>query len=222
MHTIEEIDIGYDVLEANSSLARKNRNNLDIFKITAFNIMGAIGSGKTMLVEKTIECMGKSFRIGAMAGDVVARLDASRFEKSGIPVVGLNTGKECHLDAHLVEHGLKCLPLDSMDILFIENVGNLICPADYKLGEHKRVLIVSVSEGDDIVEKHPLIFRTADIIIINKIDIAEAVSADVDKMVRDAQTIHPGIYVLKMSLRTGEGLDEWITFVKKSIKYQEY
>jgi len=151
MHTVEEINIGYDVLEANSSLARRNRNTLDKFKITAFNIMGAIGSGKTMLVEKTIERIGKGFRIGAIAGDVVARLDAFRFEKCGIPVVGLNTGKECHLDAHLVEHGLNSLPLDSLDILFIENVGNLICPADYELGEHKRVVIVSVSEGDDIV-----------------------------------------------------------------------
>ncbi|MBU4075854.1 MAG: hydrogenase nickel incorporation protein HypB [Euryarchaeota archaeon] len=175
MHTVEEINIGYDVLEANSKLARKNRNILDEFRITAFNIMGAIGSGKTMLVEKTIERIGKSFRIGAIAGDVVARLDASRFEKSGIPVVGLNTGKECHLDAHLVEHGLNSLPLDSLDILFIENVGNLICPTDYELGEHK--------------------------------------------MVRDARTINPGIDVLKMSLRTGEGLYEWIKFVKKSIKY---
>lgn len=219
MHTVEEINIEYDVLEANRQLARKNRNNLDKFKITAFNIMGAIGSGKTMLVEKTIERIGKSFRIGAIAGDVVARLDASRFEKSGIPVVGLNTGKECHLDAHLVEHGLSTLPLDSLDILFIENVGNLICPADYELGEHKRVIIVSVSEGDDIVEKHPLIFSTADLIIINKIDISEAVSADPDKMVRDARTINPRIDVLKMSLRTGESMDEWIRFVKKSIKY---
>jgi hydrogenase nickel incorporation protein HypB len=180
MHTVEEINIGYDVLEANSSLARKNRNNLDKFKITAFNIMGAIGSGKTMLVEKTIENIGKSFRIGAIAGDVVARLDASHFEKAGIPVVGLNTGKECHLDAHLVEHGLNNLPLDSLDILFIENVGNLI---------------------------------------INKIDIAEAVSADADKMIRDARKINPRIGVLKMSLRTGEGVDEWIVFVMKSIKY---
>jgi hydrogenase nickel incorporation protein HypB len=103
--------------------------------------------------------------------------------------------------------------------LFIENVGNLICPADYELGEHKRVVIVSVSEGDDIVEKHPLIFNTADLIIINKIDIAEAVSADADKMVMDAHMIHPGIDVLKMSIRTGEGLDEWIKFVEKSMKY---
>jgi len=213
MHTTEDISIGYDVLEANKKLARNNRITLEKYGITAFNIMGAIGSGKTLLIEKTIERLGDSYRIGAIAGDVVARLDASRFEKLGIPVIGLNTGKECHLDAHLVEHGLTQLPLDKLDILFIENVGNLICPADFELGEHKRVVIVSVSEGDDIVEKHPLIFSTADLIIINKIDIAEAVNADADKMVRDARIINPRIDVLKMSLKTGEGFDKWIEFI---------
>ena len=217
MHTTEEVTIGYDILAANRKLARNNRKTLDKSEVTAFNIMGAIGSGKTLLVEKTIAALGNRWRIGAIAGDVVASLDASRFEKLGIPVIGLNTGKECHLDAHLVEHGLQKLPLDALDILFIENVGNLICPADYELGEHKRVVIVSVSEGDDIVEKHPLIFSTADLIIVNKIDIAKAVNADADKMVRDARIINPRIDVLKMSLKTGEGFDEWVDFVKKSI-----
>jgi hydrogenase nickel incorporation protein HypB len=215
MHTTE-VPIGYDVLEVNSELARRNRDALEKHGITAFNIMGAIGSGKTLLIEKTIERLGKSQRIGAIAGDVIARIDAARFEKYGIPTIGLNTGKECHLDAHLVEHGLLELPLDSLDILFIENVGNLICPADFELGEHKKVVIVSVSEGDDIVEKHPLIFSTADLIIVNKIDIAEAVNADADKMVSDARLINPRIDVLKMSLKTGEGFGEWVDFVKRS------
>jgi len=217
MHTTEDISIGYDVLGVNSKLARKNKNTLEKFGITSFNIMGAIGSGKTLLIEKTIKTLGGSYRIGAIAGDVVARLDASRFEKLGVPTIGLNTGKECHLDAHLVEHGLQKLPLGSLDILFIENVGNLICPADFELGEHKRVVIVSVSEGDDIVEKHPLIFSTADLIIVNKIDIAEAVDADADKMVCDARIINPRIKVLKMSLKTTEGFNDWIEFIKKSI-----
>ncbi len=216
MHTTEEVSIGYDVLAVNAKLAQNNRKKLDRYGITAFNIMGAIGSGKTLLIEKTIDSLGKSHRIGAIAGDVIARIDAARFEKYGIPTIGLNTGKECHLDAHLVEHGLLELPLDSLDLLFIENVGNLICPADFELGEHKKVVIVSVSEGDDIVEKHPLIFSTADLIIVNKIDIAEAVNADADKMVSDALLINPRIDVLKMSLKTGEGFGEWVDFVKRS------
>ncbi len=216
MHTTEELAIGYDVLKANAGIARSNRDTLKKHGVIAFNIMGAIGSGKTLLIEKTIQELGSRYRIGAIAGDVIARIDAARFEKYGIPTVGLNTGKECHLDAHLVEHGLGDLPLDSLDLLFIENVGNLICPTDYELGEHKRVVVVSVSEGDDIVEKHPLIFSTADLIIVNKIDIAEAVSADADKMVQDARTINPRIDVLKMSLKTGEGFPGWVDFVEKS------
>ncbi len=221
MHTTEEIALGYDVLKVNAGIARRNREMLERYGVTAFNIMGAIGSGKTLLIEKTIQELGGRFRIGAIAGDVIARIDAARFEKYGIPTVGLNTGKECHLDAHLVEHGLGDLPLDSLDLLFIENVGNLICPTDYELGEHKRVVVVSVSEGDDIVEKHPLIFSTADLIIVNKVDIAEAVSADADKMVRDARTINPSIGVLKMSLKTGEGFPDWVDFVEKAAGKQE-
>ncbi len=216
MHTTE-ISLDYDVLGVNAEIARNNRDTLEKHGITAFNIMGAIGSGKTLLIEKTIVKLGNKYRIGAIAGDVIARIDAARFEKYGVPTVGLNTGKECHLDAHLVEHGLENLPLGSLDLLFIENVGNLICPTDYELGEHKRVVIVSVSEGDDIVEKHPLIFNTADLIIVNKIDIAEAVSANADKMVSDARIINPRIDVLKMSLKTGEGFEDWIEFVEKSI-----
>jgi hydrogenase nickel incorporation protein HypB len=217
MHSTEEVSIGYDVLKVNSRIARCNRDTLKRHGVTAFNIMGAIGSGKTLLIEKTIQEFGERFKIGAIAGDVIARIDAARFEKYGVPTVGLNTGKECHLDAHLVEHGLRDLPLHSLDLLFIENVGNLICPTDYELGEHKRVVIVSVSEGDDIVEKHPLIFSTADLIIVNKIDIADAVNADADKMVKDACAINPCIEVLKMSLKTGEGFSDWADFVEKSI-----
>jgi hydrogenase nickel incorporation protein HypB len=216
MHTTGEINIGYDVLAVNKELAHENRRRLDEYGITAFNIMGAIGSGKTLLIEKTIECLGKRYGIGVIAGDVVARIDAARFEKHGVPTVGLNTGKECHLDAHLVEHGFGELPLDELDIIFIENVGNLICPTDYELGEHKRVVVVSVSEGDDIVEKHPLIFSNADLVIVNKVDIAEAVDADADKMMQDAKRINPAIDVLKMSLKTGEGFGDWIGFVGKS------
>ncbi len=215
MHTTE-VSIEYDILKENAAIARKNRHLLERFNIKAFNIMGAIGSGKTLLIENTIKKLDK-LRVGVIAGDVVASIDAARFEKLGIPVIGLNTGKECHLNAHLVEHALKSLPLHSLDILFIENVGNLICPTDYDLGEHIRVVMVSVSEGDDIVEKHPLIFRTADIIIINKIDIAEAVDADPEKMLEDARTLNPKVKALKMSLKTGEGFEEWMCFVNKSL-----
>jgi len=215
VHKVEEVPVGYDVLAVNSAIARRNRELLDSRGITAFNVMGAIGSGKTILIELAIQRLGNKYRIGTLAGDVVARIDAARFERHGVPTVGLNTGKECHLDAHLVEHGLSKLPLDKLDMVFIENVGNLICPADYALGEHRRVVVVSVSEGDDIVEKHPVIFSAADLVIVNKIDIAEAVGADADKMVADARTINPKLEVLKTSAKTGDGIGKWIEFVER-------
>lgn len=214
------INIEHDVLQANKEIAIQNNNLLNKYKVTAFNIMGAIGSGKTTLIEFAIQKLHKKYNIGVIAGDIVASIDASHFEALGVPTIGMNTGKECHLDAHLVEHALKKLPLRDLDLLFIENVGNLICPVDYILGEHKRVVIVSVSEGDDIVNKHPMIFKESDLAIINKIDIAEAVGADADKMMQDAQRINPNLKVLKTSKKTGEGIDKWIEFIQKVRGYE--
>ena len=211
------IDVGYDVLRANEELAEKNLELLNRHNITAFNVMGAIGSGKTTMVELAIEQLGGRYSIGTVAGDVVAAIDAKRFERHGVPTVALNTGKECHLDAHLVSHALKKLPLDELDILFIENVGNLICPTDYSLGEHCRVVIVSVSEGDDIVEKHPMIFRGCELAVVNKVDIAGAVGADADKMVRDVLRINPLSKCIKTSKITGEGLDDWFNFIEVNV-----
>ena len=147
---------------------------------------------------------------------VVSKFDAERIEKHNVPVEGLNTGTECHLDAHLVEHGLEHLPLDDLDYVLIENVGNLICPVDFVLGSHMRVCVVSVTEGDDTIEKQPAIFHDSDLIIINKVDIADAVNADVDKMVADAKKINPDVPVITMSLKEGKGLDEFISEVEKA------
>ena len=215
------INIEHDVLQANKEIAIQNNNLLNKYKVTAFNIMGAIGSGKTTLIELAIQKLSKKYKIGVIAGDIVARIDASRFEALGVPTIGMNTGKECHLDALMVEHALKKLPLRDLDLLFIENVGNLICPVDYILGEHKRVVMVSVSEGDDIVNKHHKIFKESDLAIINKIDIAEAVGVDADKMMQDAQRINPNLKVLKTSKKTGEGIDKWIEFILENCELCE-
>lgn len=216
MHEIT-IDIGYDILQANEEIAADNRRVFDEHRITSFNIMGAIGSGKTTLIELAIRQLAKKYRIGTIAGDVVASIDAERFMQHNIPTVALNTGKECHLDAHLMEHAMAQLPLDNLDILFIENVGNLICPTDFSLGEHFRVVVVSVSEGDDIVIKHPLIFLRCDLVVVNKVDIAGAVGADADKMVHDALMINPKVRTLKTSRTTGEGIDGWIRFIRECL-----
>ena len=164
------------------------------------------------MIETLIEKM--DHKIGVIAGDVISKFDAGRFEKYEIPVVGLNTGKECHLDAHLVEHAFGDMPLNDIDLLFIENVGNLICPVDFDLGSHIRMVVISVSEGDDTVEKHPLIFKDADLVVINKVDIADAVGADQNKMVEDVKELNPDVKVIKSSLKTGQGIEEIINSIE--------
>jgi hydrogenase nickel incorporation protein HypB len=208
MHKVAEVEVQHDIMVANRKLARKNQRILDKDRVFSVDVVGAIGSGKTSLIEAIIDAV--DYRIGVIAGDVISKYDAGRFEKHGVPVVGLNTGKECHLDAHLVEHALHDLPLEDIDVLFIENVGNLICPVDFDLGSHMRMVVISVTEGDDTVEKHPLIFQDADLVVINKVDLADAVGADSDKMVSDVAEINPEVQVIKTSLKTGKGFDDVI------------
>ena len=215
MHKIADVKVAENIMKANKKLADDNQkifNDNDIFCV---DFVGAIGSGKTSLIEQFVDAVDEN--VGVLAGDVISKFDAERIEKHNVPVKGLNTGKECHLDAHLVEHGLSHLPLDDLDYVIIENVGNLICPVDFDLGSHMRVVVVSVTEGDDTVEKHPLIFQTSDLVIINKIDLADAVGADVDKMVSDAHKINPDVQVNTMSLKENKGLDEFIDAVEKAI-----
>ncbi|MDI6645122.1 MAG: hydrogenase nickel incorporation protein HypB [Methanobacteriaceae archaeon] len=219
MHKIAEVEIQHDIMLANKRLAKKNQKILNKEKVFAIDVLGAIGSGKTSLIENLINEM--DHQIGVIAGDVISKFDAGRFKQHNVPVVGLNTGKECHLDAHLVEHAFSDLPLDEIDILFIENVGNLICPVDFDLGSHIRMVVISVSEGDDTVEKHPLIFKDADLVVINKVDIAEAVGADQEKMVSDVHSLNPEVKVIKTSLKTGQGLQDIIASIESFIKEEQ-
>ncbi len=219
MHRIE-VDAEMDLLEENRRLAEKNRELLRKKNVVAINVMGAIGSGKTLLIEKTVESL-KGYRVGAILGDVIAKDDYERVAKHGVKAMPLNTGKECHLDAHLVHHALEDFDLDGIDVLFIENVGNLICPVDFDLGENYRVVMVSVTEGDDVVGKHPEIFRLADVIIINKVALADAVDANVDKMVEDAKRLNPKAKVIKMDLKKGIGFDEWMEWLRCVLQSRE-
>ena len=213
MHQVADVEVAKNIMDANKRLADRNLKNLEEKGIFCVDFVGAIGSGKTTLIEEIID--NTDYKIGVLAGDVISEFDAGRIEKHNVPVVGLNTGKECHLDAHLVGHGIGDLPLEDLDMVIIENVGNLICPVDFELGSHLRIVVVSVTEGDDTVEKHPLIFQTSDVAIINKVDLADAVGADADKMVNDAKKLNPYIKVIKSSLKTGEGLDEIIQTIKE-------
>lgn len=216
MHKIADIEVQHDIMLANRKLAKRNQKKLDDSNVFSVDFLGAIGSGKTTLIECLVDSMDE--KIGVIAGDVLSKFDAGRIEKHNVPVVGLNTGKECHLDAHLVEHALDDFKLDDLDFLFIENVGNLICPVDFDLGSHIRVVVISATEGDDTVEKHPLIFKDADLVVINKIDIADAVGADVDKMENDAKKLNPDATVIKTSLKNEIGLDKVIDFLIKASK----
>jgi len=218
MHKIE-VDAEMDLLEENRKLAEKNRRLLKEKGVIAINIMGAIGSGKTLLIEKTISSLN-DYKIGAILGDVIAKDDYERVARYGVRAMPLNTGKECHLDAHLIHHALEDFDLN-IDVLFIENVGNLICPVDFDLGEDYRVVMVSVTEGDDVVSKHPEIFRLADVIIINKVALADAVEANVEKMVEDAKRLNPKAKVIKMDLKKGIGFDEWMEWLKCVLQSRE-
>jgi len=213
MHDVARIDIGQDVLKMSEKIGQENKRCLEDAGVKAFNIMGAIGSGKTSLIEIAIRQLKDSRRIAVIAGDVIAEFDSARFRRYGVPVIPKNTGKECHLDAHLVRHAIEELRLDEIDLLFIENVGNLICPSDFYLGEHQRAIVVSVTEGEEIVAKHPAIFKAADCAIINKVDLAQFVDVDPDKMVKDAAENVP--LVFKTSVRTGLGIDKWIDFIAR-------
>lgn len=216
MHDTRKVDVGEDVMEAERALGLENRRVLDEAGVKAFNVMGAIGSGKTSLIETAIVRLKGTYRMAAIAGDVIAQFDSERFRRHHIPVIPTNTGKECHLDAHLVKHALEQLVLDDIDLLFIENVGNLICPGDFYLGEHKRVIVVSVTEGEEIIAKHPVIFKSADAAIVNKVDIASFVGVDPQKMIDDARESVP--LVFQTSVRTGLGIEKWIDFLESGFQ----
>jgi len=207
MHQID-VHLEKDIYEANNRLADANAAHLREHGVRAFDLLGAIGSGKTALIERLVPLIReRGLRVGAIAGDVYGDDDFRRIVALGIPAYNANTGKECHLDAHLVEHALEHLPLDEIDILFIENVGNMVCPTDFRLGAEKRIVVVSSTEGDDVVNKHPMMFRGGNIGVINKIDLAPFVGANLDRMESDIRRYNPEMKVFRTNLKAGVGLE---------------
>lgn len=208
MHKID-ILMEKDIMEANRRIAEENRKMLAEHNVRAFDILGSIGSGKTTLIEKlSIMLREKGIRSGAIAGDVAGDDDYRRFKQNDMPAVNINTGKECHLDAHLVEHAIEKLPLDDIDILFIENVGNLVCPGDFLLGSEKRIVVISATEGEDMVRKHPLIFAGCDLAVLNKIDLAGYVDVNPENIINDFRKISPHKKMFLTDAKHGEGLKE--------------
>jgi len=202
-----DIELEEDLLRKNRELAEENRRLLDRYGVFAVDVMGSIGSGKTTLIGQIVRRLKGEYRIAALAGDLTTTIDADRIKAHGASVIEVNTGKECHLDANLVKKGIAELDLGRIDLLFIENVGNLICPGEFPLGAHKRMVVISVTEGPYMVLKHPYIFMDADVVAINKIDLSEAMSVDPKKLESDALRIKPSLKVVHTNGITGEGVD---------------
>ena len=205
-----EIEPGMNILEVNKQLAQKNMELLQKHHVKAIDIMGSIGAGKTSLIEKLVQSLKQKYKIAVFKGDLTTTIDAERIGRHGVQVVTINTGRECHLDANVVARAVERISLQDIDLLIIENVGNLICPAEFPLGTDKRVVVVSVTEGPYIIVKHPFTFMTADVMVINKKDLAEIMKIDTRQLEKQAKQIKPDLKVAVTNALSGEGVEELI------------
>src|SRR5437764_9287802 len=206
-----KVRIVEDALDANNTIARANRQDFDRHHVAVVNLMSAPGAGKTSLLERVAGDPPEGVRLGVLEGDVQGSFDADRLAGLHIPVTQLNTdpgfGGECHLDANMVRSALPALPLHELDLLVIENVGNLVCPAEFRVGEDVRAMVCSVTEGEDKPLKYPLMFRACELVVVNKIDLLAHLDFDLDKFLYHLDQVHPGVERLLVSARTGEGID---------------
>ena len=211
MHRVK-VRVVEDALDANNTIARANRDDFDRAGVTVVNLMSAPGAGKTALLERVVGSLD-GVRAGVLEGDVQGSYDADRLASLHVPVTQLNTdpgfGGECHLDANMVRSALPEVPLDELDLLVIENVGNLVCPAEFKVGEDARIMVSSVTEGEDKPLKYPLMFRTCELVLVNKIDLLPHLDFDLEKFLHNLDAVHPGVPRLLVSARTGEGVEAW-------------
>jgi hydrogenase nickel incorporation protein HypB len=206
-----DIELEHSLLEANAKLAKENRSLLDRHGIAAIDVMGAIGSGKTTLIGRLVERMKDRFGVAVLNGDATTSTDADLIAGQNVPVVQIATVNGCHLDANLVGKALRKLDLARLKLIFIENIGNLICPAEFPLGSKARVVVVSVTEGQYMVRKHPHMFLGADLVVVNKVDLASAMEVSVDGLTADVHKLKPDVKVIPTSCKNGTGLDELTT-----------
>ncbi len=204
------IELNEDLIGNNDNLALQNNNILKEKKIKAIDFVGAIGAGKTAIIESIVSRIVKDYKILVLNGDVATRIDADRIEKHGVKAIQINTGRECALNAYHISQVLKNYNLNNINVLFIENVGNLICPSDFILGVEKRVVIVSITEGEWVIKKHPLLFKSSDIAVINKIDLIDVIDINIDEMINDAKEINPNLEIITTSTVTGENMSKLI------------
>ncbi len=204
------IETKKEVEKDNDLLAEQINNKLNKIGIKSIDIVGAIGAGKTALLEKMAENLSKKYRILVICGDITTRVDADRIEKHNVETIQINTGRECALNAYHIYQVIKNKSLEDYDLIFIENVGNLICPSDFQLGTDKRITVVSITEGEWVIEKHPMLFKMSNIAVINKIDLLERLGTNIDKIINDAKNFNPNITVITTSAKTGKNIDKLI------------
>ena len=216
-----KVSVVRNILEANERIARQNR---DLFRkngLLVINLMSSPGSGKTSLLEKTIDALKKDIRIGIIEGDIQSSQDAERIAMKGVPAVQVNTGAECHLDGNMIRDTFENFDFGNMDLLIVENVGNLVCPAEFRLGEDFKAMILSVTEGDDKPSKYPLMFHESRVLLINKIDLLPYVDCSLDRIKEDSLKINPDLHIFQISCKTGEGLDDWYEWLLESVNKKE-
>ncbi len=206
------------ILSANDRLALENQSRFDAAKVFAINVMASPGAGKTSLIEQTIKGLEGRLRIGMINGDIATSFDADRAQAAGATAIQINTGGGCHLDAVMVQSALSQLDLSALDLVIIENVGNLVCPADFKLGTHKSVLVASIPEGDDKPYKYPGMYRGVNAVVINKIDLLPYVPFRMDFFKKGIEVLNPGVTQFELSCRTGEGLSGWLAWLEGQVK----
>lgn len=212
-----KVEIKQSPMEKNNERAREIRKRLEDKGIFILNLMSSPGSGKTTLLEKLADVAGDRFKMGIIEGDLATERDADRIRAKGIQCVQINTNGGCHMDSHMIDKVLESFDLDNMDILIIENVGNLVCPSSWDLGEHKRAVVLSVTEGADKVAKYPTMFRKADAVIVNKIDLIPYLNFDMSIVEKDLHAIRPDMEIMQLSATTGENMEDWVVWLEKHL-----
>ncbi|MEB3294383.1 MAG: hydrogenase nickel incorporation protein HypB [Synechococcales bacterium] len=222
MHQTFDAALGINLLHANQEGANHNRAHFDEWGITCFNIMSSPGAGKTALLEQTLATLSREFKIAVIEGDMTTELDADRLRQYDVPVIAINTGRSCHLDAKMVAGGIHRLAHDYnpavFDLVLVENVGNLVCPAEFEVGEHAKVALLSITEGDDKPLKYPIMFQEADCLLITKMDLAPYLDMDVNQIIANVRQMNPTVAIIQLSSKTGEGLNEWFGWVRDRLK----
>ncbi len=222
MHQTFDAALEINLLHANQEGANHNREHFDKWGITCLNIMSSPGAGKTVLLEQTLAALKDKLNIAVIEGDMTTELDADRLRKYNVPVIPINTGRCCHLDSKMVAGGIHILEHqynpNNLDLVLVENVGNLVCPAEFEVGEHFKVALLSVTEGEDKPLKYPVMFREADCLLITKTDLAPYLDIDLDHLAENVRQINSNVTIILLSAKTGEGLDKWFSWVQKQIK----